>query len=251
MKFIVPSPPSYLDKRGKIIKKLKKYVLAKDTKTKKRFTITTIYGSDGLGKSTLASALAHKSEIKSYFSDGIFWVTLGETSNLLALLTALIEILGDYNFKAVNSRVASLHLNKLLSERKVLFVLDDLCHSQDLDAFRFDNPDCRILVTTENIVIKEANHFSLNIMSQTQSLKLLNFCLDDELNETQQQLAQQLAKKVNYLPLALEVLTAQISNGISFSQLLSDLSKDVTQLKGSRQQEIAQLQGENPQLHPG
>ena len=55
---------------------------------------TGIHGRGGLGKTVLATALAHDPEIRQAFPDGVYWVTLGQQPSLLALQTALARQAG-------------------------------------------------------------------------------------------------------------------------------------------------------------
>ena len=41
-----------------------------------------LQGMGGIGKSVLASALAHRHEVRRAFPDGIFWITLGQKPQL-------------------------------------------------------------------------------------------------------------------------------------------------------------------------
>ena len=49
----------------------------------------------GIGKTVLATALARDENIRGAFTDGIFWITLGQTPKLLDWQLYLSETLAD------------------------------------------------------------------------------------------------------------------------------------------------------------
>jgi CO dehydrogenase nickel-insertion accessory protein CooC1 len=50
-----------------------------------------ITGMGGIGKTVLASALAHEPEVRQAFPDGIYWLTIGQKPNLLDLQNQLLR----------------------------------------------------------------------------------------------------------------------------------------------------------------
>jgi TIR domain/NB-ARC domain len=49
-----------------------------------------LQGMGGIGKTVLAAALAHDSEVRQAFLDGIYWITIGQKPNLLDLQNELL-----------------------------------------------------------------------------------------------------------------------------------------------------------------
>ena len=131
----------------------------------------------GIGKSTLAAALAHDPEVQSHFPDGIFWATLGQQPDILSFLSTWIQQLGDYDFKPINIDSASLQLRTLLSDKKALLVVDDVWHPDHVDPFRVAGGGCRVLVTTREAPVNGAIRYNLDVMTPKQSLELLTSCL--------------------------------------------------------------------------
>ena len=56
-----------------------------------------ISGMGGIGKTVLASALAHDTEVREAFPDGIYWLTFGQNPNLLGLQNQLLRQLTGSN----------------------------------------------------------------------------------------------------------------------------------------------------------
>jgi hypothetical protein len=53
-----------------------------------------LHGQGGIGKTVLAAVVARDPDLRKYFSDGVYWVTLGERGNVVGLQIALLERLG-------------------------------------------------------------------------------------------------------------------------------------------------------------
>ncbi len=92
----VPDLPPHFQPRHDALETLKRAVLLRP---QQRFGIsaatrTGIHGRGGLGKTVLATALAHDPEIRQAFPDGVYWVTLGQQPGLLALQAALARQAG-------------------------------------------------------------------------------------------------------------------------------------------------------------
>ena len=79
-------PPHFLPRPGDF-QALKDAVLAGLTKPVALTGTGTfgLQGMGGIGKTVLASALAHEPEVRQAFSDGIYWLTIGQKPNLLHL----------------------------------------------------------------------------------------------------------------------------------------------------------------------
>jgi len=87
-RFVGPQLPEHFVPRSKEFEALVKAVL--EIGSGKSVAITTaLAGAGGFGKTTLATAFCYDKRVRKHFSDGILWVTLGQTPNLLACLTTL------------------------------------------------------------------------------------------------------------------------------------------------------------------
>ncbi|MCA2948313.1 NB-ARC domain-containing protein, partial [Microcystis sp. M109S1] len=226
-----PPKPSYFVERPEVSIKVKELLLSKETAKTGTLVISAIYGLGGIGKSTLAAALAQEKDVQAYFPDGIFWATLGQQPDILSFLHGWIQALGDYDFKPTGIDAASLQLRTLLADKKALLVVDDLWNAEDVEPFRVAGDGCKLLVTTRETPVKGAIRYDLDIMTETQSLALLTGYLRHELIQEERKQAKILAKIVGYLPLALELTAARINKGISWEKILSDLQKEIVRLE--------------------
>src|ERR1700681_3077044 len=86
--FMAPEIPPHFVERPSEYAALKNLLLSPDFRQPVAIT-TALSGAGGFGKTTLATALCHDPDIVENFDDGILWVTLGQTPDVLgSLLTA-------------------------------------------------------------------------------------------------------------------------------------------------------------------
>jgi hypothetical protein len=228
---LVPYLPHYFVERPEAKEKLKQCLFSEATTKTGTLVVSTIYGLGGIGKSTLAAALAYDPDVQAHFPDGILWITLGQQPDLLSCLSKWIQVLRDFNFKPTTIDAASMQLRTLLSDKAVLLVVDDVWNPEHVEPFRAGSEACRVLVTTREAAIIGATCYDLDVMTPQQSLVLLEQCIGGQLSSSEQKQAKALAKTVGHLPLALELAAAQVTDGLSWSELLSDLQREIAILE--------------------
>ena len=224
-----PQPPRHFIERPEVSRELKQSLFSDATTQTGVLVVSAIYGLGGIGKSTLAAALAHDPEVLSHFPDGVLWATLGQQPDLLSFLNGWIQALRDYDFKPTTPEVASRHLQTLLTDKAALLVVDDVWSPEHFEFFRVGSAGCRVLVTTREAPIQGANRYNLDVMTPEQALELLKCSI--VLTEEEEKLAKVLAETVGYLPLALELAAAQVADGISWEELLDDLNEEIADLE--------------------
>ncbi|MBN3893256.1 MAG: hypothetical protein HWQ43_30405 [Nostoc sp. JL31] len=245
--FQAPPLPTYFVERPEYSDDLKTRLLNGSSSDSRTLVITAIHGLGSVGKSTLAAALAHNAEIQSRFCDGILWATLGQQPNVLALLSGWVQALGDYSFKPTSIEATSTHLRTLLYDKAVLLVVDDAWNTEDAQAFNFGGTRCQVLVTTREGHIADAlaaNTYSLDIMKPDQAMELLTKKLRREITGTERHSAENLAKGVGYLPLALELAAAEIACGTTWNELLADIQQEVARLTSFDRPEAEEITDE-------
>ncbi|MFP4123008.1 MAG: NB-ARC domain-containing protein [Coleofasciculus sp.] len=226
-----PLPPNFVE-RSQPRRDVKKLLLETGETTPGTLVVSAIYGLGGIGKSVLATALAHDPDIHQRFSDGILWVTLGQQPDILSLLSGWIQALGDYNYKPTTPQAASTHLRTLLYDKRSLLVVDDAWKSEDIEPFQVGGSNCRVLVTTREAPVRGAIRYDLDMMSPAEALELLNKCRPlMPMSSEEQKQALDLAKALGYLPLALELAAAQIAEGVDWWELLEDFQAEVARLE--------------------
>jgi NB-ARC domain/APAF-1 helical domain len=225
--------PKYYVDRPEIRQKIKSKLIDCSVSRPGTLVVSAIYGLGGVGKSVMAAALAHDAEVQKVCADGVLWVTLGQNPDLLSSLYAWVQKLGDYDFKPTNVDSASSHLRSLLHDKKMLLVVDDAWKTSHVTPFQVGGEGCRVLVTTREAYVHDAERIDMDVMSEAEALKLLLSKLPEPivLTADENQQAEKLVEVVGYLPLAVELIAAQILEGKTWGELLEDLEAEIAYLE--------------------
>jgi WD40 repeat protein len=186
--------------------------------------VAGVHGAGGLGKTVLATALVRSNEVRRAFSQGLYWLTLGEQPDLLQLQHALAQALTGTATEMESVPVATARLRELLLDKNCLLVLDDVWQASHAQAFDVLGPRGRLLVTTRNqqvLVSLEAQAHALDILDLPTALAMLAECAGTQppLPET----AALVAGACGGLPLALSLAGAQVREGRSWTDVLEAL----------------------------
>ena len=232
--FQMPPLPAHFVERPEYEQPLKAKLLSEDAMTPGTLVVSAIHGLGGIGKSVLATKLAHDKAVQQRFEDGVLWVTLGQKPDLLPQLTGWIRALGDSDYPATTLEAATAHLRTLLYDKAVLLVVDDVWHPEHVQPFQVGSDRCRLLITTRRADVADeadAELYELDVMSDAQSLALLSARLNRTLGAAERAEAAQLAKAVGYLPIALDLVAARIKRGVSWQDLCQALAQEVARLE--------------------
>ena len=119
--------------------------------TGKNVGLTALKGLPGVGKTTLAVALAHDGDVQAHFHDGILWAGLGPHPNVLGQLSRWGTLLGTPSIAA--ARLNSIEawtqiIRAAIGTHRMLLVVDDAWQIEEALAFRVGGPNSAYLVTT-------------------------------------------------------------------------------------------------------
>jgi len=109
-----------------------------------------VHGMGGIGKTVLASALTHDSEVRQAFPDGIYWLTIGQKPNLLDLQNQLLRQLTGSKQTLTIQGESKDALREALEGRTALVVVDDVWTIDAADAFAVTRSPARLLLSTRN-----------------------------------------------------------------------------------------------------
>ena len=190
--------------------------------------VSAIAGLGGLGKSVLAEALVLDAEVQTRFDDGILLVRLGQNPDLQNLLGDWIRTLDKSreSYSATTLEGASNYLYTLLLDKRMLLVVDDVWNGAHLEHFRVGSAQCRMLVTTREAQIEGADYHALDVMTEEEAISLVRQKLDRQWQPEQEPEVKAFAKSLGYLPLALDLATNQVRDGLSWADLRSEFETE-------------------------
>ena len=237
-----PSLPSLLIGREKDLDNLTAR-LSRSVSTDERLTpqvLTAVRGWPGVGKTSVARAMAHWPPVAEAFPHGVLWAALGPNPQILSELMSWGRSLGDESILlSRNIEEASLRVAGLLRDRQMLLIVDDAWEASHVIPFSIGGRHCAMLVTTRITSVADSlsstpgDLYYLDVLSEDESLELLGK-LAPEVVEIHRQQCRELVAKLEGLPLALQVagrlLRAEHSKGWSVPQLLLELQTDPVKL---------------------
>lgn len=174
--------------------------------------LLALNGLPGVGKTTLATALAYDEEVRRYFSGGILWVGLGYDPDVLGLLshwgTALDCAPAELTQRSrAESWAKSIHA--AIGQRRMLLIIDDVWEIAEARAFQVGGPNCTHLLTTRFPEIARrfavGGAIAINELEDTDGLALLTL-LAPEAVQAEPEEARKLVSAVGNLPLALTLM---------------------------------------------
>jgi hypothetical protein len=209
----LPKLPSHFLPRPEALDELKEslfsHSISLDTDTQAVHKIG-VYGMGGIGKSVLTNYLAQDPEMHALFSDGIFWIPLGQESNLTLRQSDLAKMAGDSYPAFQDVQQGKLHLSRLLVNKKCLLILDDVWKIHQVSAFDILGKQSRIIFTTRDsgiIQALDAIEFPVKLLSDDEALDLLAISSGNIKKKLPPE-AYEVAKECANLPLALSMIGA-------------------------------------------
>lgn len=176
------------------------------------FSVIGICGIGGSGKSTLAKEICKDDQIRSYFRDRVFFLTVSQSPNVEQLRIRIWKMISGVETDSGHLIVPDIfpqYDGKVTSQ--TLLVIDDVWSLSVLDQLIFRVPGCKTLVVSRTkfpvSVVKFT--FELELLSEDEATSLFcHFAFGQEhiplgMNKI---LVKQVVKKCKGLPLALKVI---------------------------------------------
>ena len=228
-----PPRPSMMIGRDDDVKALKARLSTTTDGKTSLHVLTAIKGWPGVGKTTIATALAYDPDIAKLFPDGILWTSLGQEPNILSEMATWGRALGtDEILKAKSVEEAQNLLAGLLRAKRMLLIIDDIWKTEDAFPFKVGGVGCATLITTRRDDIANAlapiadNIYRLKVLKDEDALDLLKqlapFVVKQHPNE-----CLVLVQELEGLPLALQVagrlLNTEANYGFGVIELIEEL----------------------------
>ncbi|MBV9688996.1 MAG: helix-turn-helix domain-containing protein [Ktedonobacteraceae bacterium] len=171
--------------------------------------LSALYGLPGVGKTTLAMALATDPEVQNHFRDGILWAGLGQQPDRLALLRRWGSLLGLSQAESTaleDDKSWVQALRRTIGTRRMLILIDDAWSIADALACTIGGANCTYLITTRQpevaIRVAQAQAIQVPELSLDEGVQLL-LQMVPALLEVEPEVCRNLVQAVGGLPLAL------------------------------------------------
>jgi hypothetical protein len=221
-------PPHYIDQPGRVAA-LRDILLAdlqKPVVVSGAAARVGLQGMAGIGKSVLASALAHRPEVRRAFPDGVYWAALGQEPNVVDLQRQLAQALGDEGF-FTEIDAGKEKLRELLVGRAALLILDDVWQCCPAEAFNVVGPRGRLLLTTRDAGLVTAlaakeNHYQVQLPTEAEAVALLAKAASVTVAALPEE-AREVVDECGRLPLALALCGGMVHLGRTWREVLEAL----------------------------
>ncbi len=213
----VPKLPPHFINRSEHIDKIKELLL-QDTGRNVGITgishTVGLQGMGGIGKSILAAAMAYDEDIRSAFYDGIIWVTIGQSPDIVGLQSLILQHLDQSGIIPEDPEHGMSILSNHLRDKKTLIILDDVWKLNDIQYFEISSAEAKTLITTRHSQVLRgagAEEYKIDVLSPKQAVQLLRNQTGWKKDEMPEE-AELIINECGALPLAISMIGAMLRN---------------------------------------
>ncbi len=170
-----PAPTQGLVGREHLLAQVKARLCGKNSAA-----IVSLSGWPGVGKTALATGLAHDSDLRQHFRAGVLWACLGPDADLLDELRRWGHVLEVDESEITHPESIedwSRAIHARIGQRSLLLIIDDAWTCQDALAFKIGGPNCAYLLTTRipavALYFADAGAVPVDELDTEESLQLL------------------------------------------------------------------------------
>ena len=179
--------------------------------------VALVTGMSGVGKTALAVHVGHL--VQDSFPDGQLFIQLsGDDGQPVAADEVLQQSLRAIGAAPGAIPDESSELTKmyrsLLATRRILVILDDVASFPQVMEFLPGGPNCAVIVTSRRRMVNltGARSFEVGVLPQDSAQEMLSSLIaDSQVKEASDQDIADLAELCGYLPLALRIVAAKLS----------------------------------------
>ncbi|TXG66107.1 hypothetical protein EZV62_007382 [Acer yangbiense] len=206
--------------------------------------MVSIYGVGGIGKTTLARAVAKHAEENELF-DVVAFTEVSVAPDIKKIQEEIAEMLGlTFRESTVPRRASKLHeyLKQEGQKKKILLVLDNIWATLELDKvgipFGDDSKGCKVLLTARDLDALKLTgsqlNFSMDVLNYQETWNLFSTTAGDCIQQGDcveqsdlQVLAKEVAKACGGLPIAIVIIAKALRNKKEFEwrNALQELKK--------------------------
>ncbi|WP_420631758.1 tetratricopeptide repeat protein [Candidatus Leptofilum sp.] len=140
----VPSMPNRFLGRDGLIQRLTEQL------TKRAGRTVSAEGLPGVGKTTIAVALAHVKDIQEHFNDGVLWAGLGPQANVTSILNLWADALAVRVSQKMSDHERKVAIKNAIGQRAFLLIIDDAWEIEAAELLKCGGPNCCHFVTTRS-----------------------------------------------------------------------------------------------------
>jgi DNA-binding SARP family transcriptional activator len=203
--------------------------------------VAVISGGPGIGKSTLALHAARRAT--PGFPDGQLYLDLAGTSPdprdpavLLAEVLHALGVTGAAVPDGLHARAA--HYRSLLTDRRMLLVLDDAGYADQARWLQPPNGNCAVLVTSRAVLadLPGARHVELDVLDDVEAHDLFTRIVGAERTDREPEHAAAILRACGHLPLAIRIAAGKLVGRRAWSlrvlrERLEDESRRLSELR--------------------
>ncbi|MEU8928938.1 BTAD domain-containing putative transcriptional regulator [Streptomyces sp. NPDC048409] len=206
-----------------------------------RAPVAVVAGGPGVGKSCLVT---HAARLASrYFPDGQLYLDLAATSDeprdpalMLAEALRALSIVGSAIPKGLSERAAL--YRSLLADRRMLVVLDDAGHADQVLPLLPAADGCAVLITSRTLLthLPGARHLDLDVLSPAEARELFTGIVGRERVAREPTEADAILDCCGNLPLAIRIASARLTGRPAWSlrvlrERIEDESRRLAELR--------------------
>ncbi len=206
----VPAMPAHFIGREEVVSALAARL------TSGQEAAVALHGLPGVGKTTLAVALAHHKGVLAHFSDGVLWASLGPHGRAFSALAGWAQVLGNDISQMAELDDRRQAVQGLIGQRRVLLVIDDVWEVQAARDLQCGGPNCCYLLTSREPRIAEKfagteQTSRVTTLDGEAAYRLLQ-ALAPEACQADPPAARKLSESLGGLPLALELVGGYLAD---------------------------------------
>jgi hypothetical protein len=246
---ILPSLPTLVVGREDSLSEIKRRLSAPVSRP-----VTVIQGWPGVGKSTITALLAHDSDIAALFPDGVLWVSLGESPDVVSEISAWADALKLSEPGRVRKiEDISAQITAGLRDRRVLLIVDDVWRPDHARPFAVGGQQCALIMTSRlndvalTLAPTPSDIYRLPVLREDAALDLLARLVPDIVTAYPAEV-RELVRDLEGLPLAIHVagrlLHSEAHMGWSIRDLLVELRIGTTLLEAQAPSTMLGVRGD-------
>lgn len=233
--FQAPPQLDYFVGRVREIEEIKAHI-----QSSQQAAVYAIVGMGGVGKSSLATRIAH--ELRFILQDGVLWADLARSEPMSILEGWGVAYGAAHLARCRDIGTRSAAFRDLMADKRVLIVLDDVERLDQVEPLRPSGNGCVVLITTKDREIASSLHaqsIPLRGLRRSDSLQLLSSVVGRSRVEAEIEAAETIARLLENLPLAIEIAAQQMNANPDRS--IGEMAHDLQQVRSK----VARLKTRN------